>query len=62
MPEHAVADEVELVRSMIRDATALGGIDGVQTALAGGRVRAILVELLMEIAPHEIQGPWQDVT
>lgn len=46
---------------MIREAVVLQQDESPLLAIAGDRVRSILVDLLMELAPREVQGPWQDL-
>lgn len=54
-------EELNLLRSLAREAAHLRGSDNVMTARAAERISIILKDLLSEIAPFDFLGPWQPI-
>lgn len=51
--------EIDEVMMMVQRAHALANSEDVMVARAATRVAVVLTELLIDIAPRQVVGPWQ---
>ncbi len=54
--------EVDRIRLLVREASELRLSDDLMVAMAASRVVVIMTDLLSEVAPFEVSGPWHQLT
>jgi hypothetical protein len=52
-------EAVLATRRALEEARTLASSDNVLVAVTGRRITAILVDLLLDIDPHEVSDPWE---
>lgn len=53
--------ELDRIRTCIEELRVLRGSSHVMVALAAERAGVVLIELLLEVAPEDADGPWQEL-